>query len=228
MAFTQLRSDLLGEAGYTAVALQGAAIRTQGRQLARIYGHLIIDVGGRDTGSLRAALTIADVLLIPTQPRSFDLWRRQSSPWSLCGRPVSSTRSCGPWRSSQRGRPGWERQRRGRGRPAHEGWDRARAGTHRAAQSVSECGGRRPVGARIQGAWRARGGRGVLCAGGVSSHLEIQTIYTGYRMAIAKNPKRSVIAAAERQAQKFITGAGKPVCRERGAENADHVASTRR
>ena len=49
MAFTQLRSDLLGEAGYTAVALQEAAIRTQGRQLAPKVGHLIIDVGGRDT-----------------------------------------------------------------------------------------------------------------------------------------------------------------------------------
>jgi chromosome partitioning protein len=31
-------------------------------------------VGGRDTGSLRAALTIADVLLVPVQPRSFDVW----------------------------------------------------------------------------------------------------------------------------------------------------------
>ena len=36
-------------------------------------------------------------------------------------------------------------------------------------------------------------------------------------MAIAKNPKRSVIAAAERQAQKFITGAGKPVSAENAA-----------
>jgi chromosome partitioning protein len=31
-------------------------------------------VGGRDTGSLRAALTVADVVLIPVKPRSFDLW----------------------------------------------------------------------------------------------------------------------------------------------------------
>lgn len=74
LAFTQLRADALGEPGYTAVALQGGAIRTQGRLLAPKYAHLIIDVGGRDTGSLRAALTIADVLVIPTQPRSFDLW----------------------------------------------------------------------------------------------------------------------------------------------------------
>jgi chromosome partitioning protein len=31
-------------------------------------------VGGRDTGSLRAALTVAEVVLIPAKPRSFDLW----------------------------------------------------------------------------------------------------------------------------------------------------------
>ncbi len=31
-------------------------------------------MGGRDTGSLRAALTVAHVLLIPVQPRSFDVW----------------------------------------------------------------------------------------------------------------------------------------------------------
>ena len=31
-------------------------------------------MGGRDTGSLRAALTVAHVVLIPVQPRSFDLW----------------------------------------------------------------------------------------------------------------------------------------------------------
>jgi chromosome partitioning protein len=44
------------------------------RQLASKYSDIVIDVGGRDTGSLRAALTVADVVLIPVQPRSFDLW----------------------------------------------------------------------------------------------------------------------------------------------------------
>jgi chromosome partitioning protein len=50
------------------------AVRTQVRQLAAKYGDILIDVGGRDTGSLRAALTVSDVLLVPVQPRSFDLW----------------------------------------------------------------------------------------------------------------------------------------------------------
>jgi chromosome partitioning protein len=72
--FTQLRADTLGQPGYTSVVLQGAAVRTQVRQLAPKYQDTIIDVGGRDTGSLRAALTVADALLVPVQPRSFDVW----------------------------------------------------------------------------------------------------------------------------------------------------------
>lgn len=72
--FTELRTEKLGSAGYTAVSLQGAALRTQVRQLAKKYDDIVIDVGGRDTGSLRAALTVSDALLIPVQPRSFDLW----------------------------------------------------------------------------------------------------------------------------------------------------------
>lgn len=74
ISFTELRTEQLGQPGYTAVSLHGAAIRTQTRQLAPKYADVVIDVGGRDTGSLRAALTVADALLIPVQPRSFDLW----------------------------------------------------------------------------------------------------------------------------------------------------------
>ncbi len=74
MTFTELRTELLGQPGYTAVSLQGAALRTQVRQLASKYDEIIVDVGGRDTGSLRAALTVTDTLLIPVQPRSFDIW----------------------------------------------------------------------------------------------------------------------------------------------------------
>lgn len=74
MAFTELRNSQLGSTGYTAVALHGTAIRTQVRQLAPKYADIVIDVGGRDTGSLRAALTVTDTLLIPVQPRSFDIW----------------------------------------------------------------------------------------------------------------------------------------------------------
>lgn len=75
MAFTDLRSSQKdGKPGYTAVALLGKAIRDQTRQLAPKYSDIVIDVGGRDTGSLRAALTVAETVIIPVQPRSFDVW----------------------------------------------------------------------------------------------------------------------------------------------------------
>lgn len=77
LAFTNLRTTAKGEPpgpGYTAVALHGPNIRTQVRQLKAKYSDIVIDVGGRDTGSLRAALTVTDVVLIPVKPRSFDLW----------------------------------------------------------------------------------------------------------------------------------------------------------
>ena len=74
MTFTELRTEQLGQPGYTAVSLLGAALRTQVRQLAPKYDDVIIDVGGRDTGSLRAALTITHTLLVPVQPRTFDIW----------------------------------------------------------------------------------------------------------------------------------------------------------
>jgi chromosome partitioning protein len=74
LTFTELRAEQRGSPGYTAVALDGPAIRTQVRQLAPKYDDVVIDVGGRNTGSLRAALVVSDVVLIPMQPRSFDLW----------------------------------------------------------------------------------------------------------------------------------------------------------
>lgn len=74
LSFTQLRTGMVENAGYTAVALQGGAVRSEVRKLAPKYDDIIVDVGGRDTGSLRAALTVAHRALIPVQPRSFDVW----------------------------------------------------------------------------------------------------------------------------------------------------------
>src|SRR5262249_54255306 len=54
--------------------LTGPAVRTQVSRLADKYQDIIIDTGGRDTTSQRAALTIADQLLVPFVPRSFDVW----------------------------------------------------------------------------------------------------------------------------------------------------------
>jgi chromosome partitioning protein len=59
---------------WTTISLSGAAIRPEVLKLKDNYDHVIIDAGGRDTQSLRAALSVADIALIPCPPRSFDLW----------------------------------------------------------------------------------------------------------------------------------------------------------
>ena len=63
-----------GELGYTAIKLTGDAIRAQMSNLKKKYDDIVIDTGGRDTRSQRAALIVADLYLIPFYPRSFDFW----------------------------------------------------------------------------------------------------------------------------------------------------------
>ncbi len=73
--FTMLRNERRPDgAGYTSIKLTGAAVRTETQRLASKYQDIIIDTGGRDTASQRAALTVADYLLVPFVPRSFDVW----------------------------------------------------------------------------------------------------------------------------------------------------------
>lgn len=73
--FTALRNERAdGGAGYTVVRLAGPAVRTETLRLAGKYDDIVIDTGGRDTTSQRAALAVAGVLLVPFVPRSFDVW----------------------------------------------------------------------------------------------------------------------------------------------------------
>ena len=73
--FTMLRNERAqAEATYTSIKLTGQAVRTETLRLADKYADIVIDTGGRDTTSQRAALTVADVLLVPFVPRSFDVW----------------------------------------------------------------------------------------------------------------------------------------------------------
>lgn len=73
--FTAWREQTLqGQTGYTLVSMTGANLRKQVELLRPKYDHIIIDTGGRDTTSQRAALSVADISMIPFVPRSFDLW----------------------------------------------------------------------------------------------------------------------------------------------------------
>ena len=63
-----------GHAGFTAIQLTGDAVRTEIRRLSPKYDDIVIDTGGRDTTSQRAAMTVSDLYLVPFVPRSFDVW----------------------------------------------------------------------------------------------------------------------------------------------------------
>ena len=52
----------------------GPTLRSQVQQQASKFDDIIIDAGGRDSTALRAALVLSDVLLVPFNPRSFDVW----------------------------------------------------------------------------------------------------------------------------------------------------------
>jgi len=73
--FTAWRDEThKGELGYTLVQLTGGAVRRQIEQLRPKYDHIVIDTGGRDTSSQRAALFVSDVYLLPFAPRSYEIW----------------------------------------------------------------------------------------------------------------------------------------------------------
>ncbi len=73
--FTMLRNEHQANgAGYTSIKLTDSPVRTETLRLRDKYDDIIIDTGGRDTTSQRAALAVADCLLVPFVPRSFDVW----------------------------------------------------------------------------------------------------------------------------------------------------------
>ena len=72
--FTAFREQTRGSTGYTLVQLMGSNVRKQVESMRTKYDYIVIDTGGRDTTSQRAAMFACDVFLTPFNPRSYDLW----------------------------------------------------------------------------------------------------------------------------------------------------------
>jgi chromosome partitioning protein len=72
--FTQLRNELLRVAGFHCFKLTGKPVRSEGLGLAEKYQDVIIDAGVGDSTGQRAAMTIADLLVLPFRPSSYDVW----------------------------------------------------------------------------------------------------------------------------------------------------------
>lgn len=52
----------------------GKVLASQVRNRYADFDHVVIDSGGRDSATLRAALSISHVLLLPFEPASFGVW----------------------------------------------------------------------------------------------------------------------------------------------------------
>jgi chromosome partitioning protein len=56
----------------------GGSLRAQVNLQSPQYRHTVIDVGAKDSGALRAALTLTDVLVVPFSPSAYDLWEYEN------------------------------------------------------------------------------------------------------------------------------------------------------
>ena len=74
MALSKLRVEQTGKTDFTTIALSERAVRTQILQMQGDYDDVVVDCGGRETSSFRAALTVADKLFVPVPPRLVDVW----------------------------------------------------------------------------------------------------------------------------------------------------------
>lgn len=72
--WSEHRESLGIKTSFTTISLSGNAVRTQILKMKNDYDDILVDTGGRDTTSQRAALIIADIFLAPFQPRSLDVW----------------------------------------------------------------------------------------------------------------------------------------------------------
>ncbi len=52
----------------------GPALHNQVRRMAPKFNFVVVDAGGRDSGSLRAALTLSSLLVVPFRPSGVDAW----------------------------------------------------------------------------------------------------------------------------------------------------------
>lgn len=52
----------------------GQSLRQQVALATAVYDDIVIDAGGRDNSCLRAAMLLAEVVVIPFVPRAYDVW----------------------------------------------------------------------------------------------------------------------------------------------------------
>jgi chromosome partitioning protein len=75
--FNKVRRDFCDKSPLDLIALSGAKLHVELLRVAKGYDEVVVDVGGTDFTSQRAALAVADIYLSPFPPRAADLWTSQ-------------------------------------------------------------------------------------------------------------------------------------------------------
>ena len=72
--FAMVRSDSKNPLEISCVKITGKGILQELKRLRNRYDDIIVDCGGRDDQTLRAAMMSCDLLLMPVSPGPFDYW----------------------------------------------------------------------------------------------------------------------------------------------------------
>jgi chromosome partitioning protein len=69
-----LGEDYTHAVAFATVCMSGKSVYSNLVRMKEDYDDIIVDTGGRDTTSQRAAIAVADVLILPFKPSSIDIW----------------------------------------------------------------------------------------------------------------------------------------------------------
>ena len=74
MDFTAVREEEGHCPELTCISITGRGTGGEIRKLEPKFDDILVDVGGRDTSTLRSALLVADMLVVPFLPSQYDSW----------------------------------------------------------------------------------------------------------------------------------------------------------
>jgi chromosome partitioning protein len=73
-SWTALRDGVKDVKRISSVQKFGSSLASEITELKKRFKDIVVDAGGRDSIELRAAMTVADKLIVPIQASQFDVW----------------------------------------------------------------------------------------------------------------------------------------------------------
>jgi chromosome partitioning protein len=72
--FSAVREEQAHDPSITCMSITGKSAGAELKKLSPKFNNIFVDVGGRDTSTLRSALLVADAVIIPFLPSQIDAW----------------------------------------------------------------------------------------------------------------------------------------------------------